>query len=165
MTQYKKPKYARHEPMDISFEQEKVISNPFRSRLIALLYDKAMTPKQVADMVDKNPGTVYYHIQQLMKHNILEIEHTETEKGVVEKYYRSKAALFKNTERESPSNYVTGAESNMYLSDDLLKSLKNEMEALLFKYGKLSYEEKDDLEQHEYTFEYLIKEFKEGEEE
>lgn len=156
--------YGRNTPMEITWEQQKAISSPFRSRLIALLYEEAMTPKQVADLVDKNPGTVYYHIQQLLKHNILKIEQTKTNKGIVEKYYRAKAVSYRNIEQESPDEYVDGAKSNLYLSKDLLDELKNEMSDLFFKYGHLSYKEKDTEEQSEYTFEYSIKKFSEEEE-
>lgn len=154
-------KYKRHEAMPISLEQQKAISSPLRSRLIALLYEEAMTPKQVAERLDKNPGTVYYHVQQLLKHNFLEIEETKTNKGIVEKYYRAKAISFKNAEQVLPENYIGGGQTNLYLSNDLLEQLKNEMTDLLYKYGHLSYQEKNVEEQKEYRFEYLIKKFRE----
>lgn len=149
-----------YQSMKINWEQQKVISDPFRSRLIALLYEKAMTPKQVADMVGKNPGTVYYHIQQLVKHNILEIEFTKTNKGIVEKYYRARAISFDNVDKDTPVGQVDRRLTNLYLSDSLLENLKDELEKLYFKYGHLSYKEKDIEDQHAYTVEYLIKEFK-----
>lgn len=157
-------KYDRHESMPISLEQQKAISSPLRSRIIALLYEEAMNSKQVAKMLNKNPGTVYYHIQQLLKHNILEIEETKTNKGIVEKYYRAKAVSFKNVEQESPVDHISEARTNLYLSEDLLEKFKNEMTELVYKYGHLSYQEKDKEEQKEYTFEYLIKKFRGDEE-
>lgn len=157
-------RYERNDSMEITWEQQKIISSPFRSRLIALLYEEAMTPKQIADLVDKNPGTVYYHIQQLLKHNILEVEKTKTNKGIVEKYYRARAVSFRNIEQRSPDDYIDGGKSNLYLSKDLVEKLKTEMSELFFKYGHLSYKEKDTEKQNEYTFEYLIKKFKEDEE-
>lgn len=163
MEKQKKPMYDRHEAMDITWEQEKVISNPFRSRLVALLYDQAMTPKQTAVMMNKNPGTVYYHIQQLLKHGILEIERTETNKGVVEKYYRAKAMSFRNIERDTPSDRVASANTFMYLSDELLEQLKEELGNLYIKYGHLSYKEKDTKETKTYTMEYHINKFNEEE--
>src|SRR5699024_12880407 len=99
-------RYERNDSMEITWEQQKIISSPFRSRLIALLYEEAMTPKQIADLVDKNPGTVYYHIQQLLKHNILEVEKTKTNKGIVEKYYRAREESFRNIEQRSPYKYI-----------------------------------------------------------
>ncbi|GGD11880.1 ArsR/SmtB family transcription factor [Pontibacillus salipaludis] len=153
----------KKEVMNVNWEQQKVLSNPLRSRLVALLYEQSMTPKQVADLVGKNPGTVYYHIQQLVKHDILEIESINTEKGIVEKYYTSKANVFKNPEEVSPSGHVDSKAANIYLSKKLLDQFSEELEELLFRYGHLSYKEKGHEEQLPYAIEFLIKES--GEEE
>ena len=155
----------KHEMMEINWKQQKVISNPLRSRMIALLYEQPMTPKQTADMLGKNPGTVYYHIQQLVKHDILEVESVRTEKGIVEKYYRAKAILFRNPAQESPQGHVDGRTTNAYLSKKLLAQLSEELQDLFYKYGHLSYKEKDKEEQSPYSIEYLIKEYKEEDEE
>lgn len=153
----------KKEIMEINWEQQKVLSNPLRSRLVALLYEQPMTPKQAADLVGKNPGTVYYHIQQLVKHDILEIESVNTDKGIVEKFYRAKAITFRNPEKESPAGYVDGRTANIYLSKKLLKQLSEELEDLFFKYGHLSFKERDSEEQLPYSLEYLIKEYQEEE--
>ncbi|WP_327609301.1 ArsR/SmtB family transcription factor [Virgibacillus tibetensis] len=158
-------KKERNETMEINWKQQKVISNPLRSRMIALLYEQPMTPKQTADTLGKNPGTVYYHIQQLVKHGILEVESVSTEKGIVEKYYRAKAISFRNPEQETPLGQVDRREGNIYLSKKLVKQLGEDVQDLLLKYGHLSYKEKDVEEQAPYTVEYLIKEFKEEEDE
>jgi predicted ArsR family transcriptional regulator len=158
-------KSNKRETMEINWEQQKVISNPLRSRLIALLYEKPMTPKQTADLLGKNPGTVYYHIQQLVKHDILEVDSVHTEKGIVEKYYRAKAISFRNPEQVSPAGHVGGASANVYLSKKLLAQLSEDIEDLFINYGHLSYKEKDKEEQSAYSIEFLIKEFNEKEEE
>ncbi|PYZ94780.1 transcriptional regulator [Salipaludibacillus keqinensis] len=153
----------RREVMEVNWDQQKVLSNPLRSRLIAMLYEKPMTPKQAADVVGKNPGTVYYHIQQLLKHDILEVERVDTEKGIVEKYYKAKAMLFKNPEKVPPAGHVDGLSANVYLSKKLMDQLSEEIEDLFFKYGDLSFKEKDHEEQSPYLIEFLIKESNEEE--
>ena len=153
----------KHDVMEVNWEQQKVLSNPLRSRLVALLYEEPMTPKQAADLVGKNPGTVYYHIQQLLKHDILEVESVNTEKGIVEKFYRAKATSFKNPEKVSPPGHVDGKTANVYLSKKLVAQLSEELEDLFFKYGHLSYKEKDSEEQLPYSIELLIKESNEEE--
>lgn len=152
---------VKSEPMMINWKQQKVISDPLRSKIIALLYEQPMTPKQTADLLGKNPGTIYYHIQQLLKHDILEVERTDTEKGIVEKYYRAKAIQFRNPEQKKFPGHVDGGYANIYLSKKLLDQLGEELRALFFKYGNLSDGEKDGEEQAAYTVEYLIKEYKE----
>lgn len=153
----------RKEVMEVNWEQQKVITNPLRSRIIAMLFEQPMTPKQTADMLGKNPGTVYYHIQQLVKYGILEVESVSTEKGIVEKYYRAKAIQFRNPEQEKPIGLVDSSTANIYLSKKLVKQLSEELNEIYFKYGKLSFQEKDEAEQAPYTIEFAIKEYKEDE--
>lgn len=122
--------------MKVTLKQQKVISDPLRSRIIALLHEKPMTPKQTSVELGKNAGTIYYHIQQLYKHGILEIDHTETNKGVVEKYYRSKAMLFKGPKQVGDENHVEGSRAHVLLSEKLVAELNNEIRELYYKYGK-----------------------------
>lgn len=154
----------RRDVMGVNWEQQKVLSNPLRSRLVALLFEQPMTPKQAADLLNKNPGTIYYHIQQLLKHDILEVDSVNTNKGIVEKTYRAKAIVFKNTENVSPPGHVDAKATDIYLSKKLMSQFSEEIEELFFKYGHLSYKEKDTAEQSPYSIELLIKESKKEEE-
>ena len=151
--------------MEINWEQQKVLAHPLRARLVAYLYEQAMTPKQAADLLGKNPGTVYYHIQQLVKHDLLEVERVDTEKGIVEKYYRAKANMFKNPEKISEQGEVDRKTTMIYMSQQLLAQFRKDMEDLFFKYGHLSHKEKDTEEQKPYSIEFLVKEAKEEEKE
>lgn len=143
--------------MDINWEQRRVLANPLRSRIVALLFEKEMTSKQVADLLEKNPGTIYYHIKQLQKNNIIEIDHIDTDKGIVEKFYRSKARIFKNSEDGRPSDIVGGGNTSIFMSDDLVKVLNQELIDIIFKYGQLSFKERNIKEQKSYSVDYLIK--------
>lgn len=152
---------VKTEPMEISWQQQKLIANPLRSQIIALLFEQPMTPKQTADLIGKNPGTIYYHIQQLVKHDILEVDHIHTEKGIVEKYYRAKAISFNNPDQQTPPGFIDGRTANIYLSDKLLKQLGEELQELFFKYGHLSFKEKKVEKQAAYTIKYDISTYKE----
>lgn len=143
--------------MDINWEQRRVLANPLRSRIVALLFEKAMTSKQVADLLEKNPGTIYYHIKQLQKNNIIEIDHIDTDKGIVEKFYRSKAIIFKNSETERHSDIIGGGNTSIFMSDDLVKELNQELTDIIFKYGQLSFEERNIKVQKAYSLDYSIK--------
>ncbi|TSB45956.1 ArsR/SmtB family transcription factor [Alkalicoccobacillus porphyridii] len=155
---------SKREMMDISLKQQKIISDPLRSRIIAMLHEEPMTPKQTAEKLGKNAGTIYYHVQQLFKHDILEIDHVDTEKGVVEKYYRSKAVLFRGPEQEKKyANHVESNNAHLLLSEKLLGELTEEFRELLFKYGGLSMKETE--EQQPYTVEFQIKHFEKEEDE
>ena len=142
--------------MAINWAQQKAISSPFRSRLIGMLYEKPMTPKQAADALGKNPGTTYYHIQQLVKHGILEIDREETNKGIVEKYYRAKAISFHNPEYKKSEEEVEKLSANLYLSEALLKELNEEVHELLIRYGKQSFEEENRQNQQAYAVTFMV---------
>lgn len=156
-------KQIKRDVMEINWEQQKVLSHPLRAKLVVYLYEKPMTPKQAADLLGKNPGTVYYHIQQLVKHNLLEVESVNTDKGIVEKYYRAKANIFRNPDKPSPSDHVESKIMNIYLSEKLLNQLSEEIEELFFKYGELSEKEMKQEEQLPYSIEFTIKKANEEE--
>lgn len=158
------PRHEKNSPMKITLEQQKTISTPLRSRLIAILYENAMTSTQVAEILNKNTGTIYYHIQQLLKNDILVIEKTEVNKGVIEKYYRARAMTFSINEQEKSEDYIKEGYTNIYLSEALLEKMNGEITDLLLKYGSLSYQERHSEKQEEYTFEYGIRKLR-GEEE
>ena len=69
--------------MEINLEQQKLISNPLRVKIIYLLDERPMTAKQVADEMGKTAGSIHYHIQQLFQSGILEIEETRENKGMM----------------------------------------------------------------------------------
>lgn len=150
--------------MDINWDQQKVISNPLRSRMIALLHETPMTPKELANVLDKNPGTVYYHVQQLVKHDILEVESSRTNKGIVEKLYRAKAVYFRNPAQEPPKGMIDAGTTHVYLSKKLVDQFSEELQDLFYKFNQLSTNERNTEEQAAYVVEYSIKEY-EGENE
>lgn len=147
----------KRDVVEINWEQQKVLFHPLRARLVGYLYEQAMTPKQAADLLGKNPGTIYYHIQQLVKHNILEVESIDTDKGVVEKYYRAKGNTFKNPDNVLPAGTVDKKSTDIYMSKTLLNQLSEEIEDLFFKYGHLSHKEKDSEDQVPYSIEFILK--------
>src|SRR5699024_2083562 len=108
--------------MIITLKQQKIISNPIRSQIIMLLFDEAMTSKQVATKLDKTPGNIHYHIQKLYEHGIIELEREEKNKGIIEKYYRSKAISFSTEDNsQQETNIQSQYASTLTLSDDELE--------------------------------------------
>ncbi|WP_082406776.1 winged helix-turn-helix domain-containing protein [Bacillus sp. JCM 19041] len=146
----------RHEAMEINLKQQKVISDPLRTQIIQLLDEKPMTPKQTADRLNKNPGTIYYHIQQLFKHAILEIDHVSTEKGIVEKYYKSKATLFKSP-GDGNEDFHSKSQVFLTMSEELLEAMNYDIQELFFDYAKKAMEETSD--KKSYQCEFLVKEY------
>ncbi|RSD26899.1 ArsR family transcriptional regulator [Mesobacillus subterraneus] len=142
--------------MDINLEQQKLISSPIRVKIIYLLAMKAMTAKQVADELGKSAGSIHYHIQQLFNGGILELEETKENRGIIEKYYRSKATHFnlKNDEEKPASEQVQG--TFISLTEDDRKELQEDLDALFLKYVKKSAEKKD-AEKMSYEISFTLK--------
>ncbi|MEK5108013.1 winged helix-turn-helix domain-containing protein [Cytobacillus sp. FSL K6-0129] len=124
--------------MNIDIHQQKLISNPLRMKIIFLLSERALTAKQVADELGKSAGSIHYHIQQLYKGNILEIESTKEYKGIIEKYYRAKANQFHlnqtgaNVEDKGKSTRGT----TLSLTKEELQLFRDEVDELFLKYFK-----------------------------
>ncbi|MEW9503166.1 ArsR/SmtB family transcription factor [Jeotgalibacillus marinus] len=118
--------------LDINLEQQKLISTPLRSTIIYLLAERPMTAKQVADEMGKTAGSIHYHIQQLYKGGILDIEKIQENRGIIEKYYRSKAINFQLKGVSDIGTHSRG--SNLSLTDDELKEFEDELDTLFLKF-------------------------------
>lgn len=136
--------------MDINLEQQKLISSPLRVKIIYLLDERPMTAKQVADEFGRTAGSVHYHIQQLLKGGFLEIEEMKENKGIIEKYYRSKATQFRliNELVLSHEKKTRSRGTSLSLSDDELKEFEADMDSLFLKYFKKTV--KEDIERTPY---------------
>jgi DNA-binding transcriptional ArsR family regulator len=71
----------------------KVISDPLRVRIAELISvtnrnGQLCTVKQLAKKLDMPPTKLYYHINLLEKHGLIEIAETEVVSGIVEKRYQ-----------------------------------------------------------------------------
>ncbi|MEH7344655.1 winged helix-turn-helix domain-containing protein [Bacillus sp. JJ1532] len=124
--------------MEINLEQQKLISSPLRVKIIYLLDERPMTAKQVADEMGKTAGSIHYHIQQLYHGGILEIAETKENRGIIEKYYRSKATHFKLIDENAPiqEKKTRKRGSSLSLTDEELKEFEADWDQLILKYLK-----------------------------
>lgn len=71
-------------------QEIKALAHPMRLRIIRLCGLHELTNKQLADRLDQDPGTVLYHVRQLLATGFLEPAEVRTgESGALEKPYRS----------------------------------------------------------------------------
>ncbi|AOS64116.1 winged helix-turn-helix domain-containing protein [Actinoalloteichus hymeniacidonis] len=67
----------------------KALGHPLRLRILRLCGQRDLTNKQLADRLDRDPGTVLYHVRQLVEAGLLEPAPVRTgESGALEKPYR-----------------------------------------------------------------------------
>ncbi len=75
----------------------KVLFEPTRAAIMfKYLVNGAMTVKQLADALGKNPGTILHHIDKLREVGLVVQERTEqTVTGIVQRYYRATAREYR----------------------------------------------------------------------
>ena len=80
----------RRERRPATVREVKALGHPLRLRILRLCGQREMTNKQLADRLDRDPGTVLYHVRQLVDAGLLEPAEVRTgESGALEKPYRS----------------------------------------------------------------------------
>lgn len=71
-------------------EEAKALAHPLRLRILRLCALHDLTNKQLANRLEQDPGTVLYHVRQLVKAGFLQQVSVRTgESGALEKPYRS----------------------------------------------------------------------------
>ncbi len=75
-------------------ETIKVFADSLRLKIIKLM-EEPTTVKQVADVLEIPPAKLYYHINLLKKHELIQVVGHNLETGIVEKIYQVTARQFK----------------------------------------------------------------------
>lgn len=70
--------------------ETKALGHPLRLRILRMCREGELTNKQLAERLGKDPGTVLYHVRQLVEAGLLEQAPVRTgESGALEKPYRT----------------------------------------------------------------------------
>ena len=81
---------SRPERRPATPEEARALANPLRLRIIRLCLDQALTNKQLAEHLGKDPGTILHHVRTLVATGFLVAEAVrQGEHGAFEKPYRS----------------------------------------------------------------------------
>jgi DNA-binding transcriptional ArsR family regulator len=138
-------------------EEAKALAHPLRTRILRLCGQQELTNKQLAVRLDRDPGTIYYHVRLLVDAGLLEPAEVRTgESGALEKPYRSSGAswwlsnpsegaethpavaplaAFEEELRESgPDSVATFARFALHLSEEDLRELDRRILAVLDEY-------------------------------
>ncbi len=76
--------------------EAKAMAHPLRLRILRMCGMQELTNKQLADRLDRDPGTVLYHVRQLTAVGLLEPAPVRTgESGALEKPYRATDQLLR----------------------------------------------------------------------
>src|SRR5919206_1785048 len=88
--------------------EAKALAHPLRMRILRLCLDQALTNKQLAEWLGKDPGTVLHHVRTLVATGFLVPEEVrQGEKGALEKPYRATGKSWTLSLEESPVSEAT----------------------------------------------------------
>lgn len=76
------------------WHEVKAVSDPTRIRILEALSRKAMTTKQVAQLLGEKPTNLYHHVDALVAVGLLRLTETRQVRGFLEKYYEAIADEF-----------------------------------------------------------------------
>ncbi|MBI1257335.1 MAG: helix-turn-helix domain-containing protein [Chloroflexi bacterium] len=74
-----------------TLEALKVFADPLRQQIIEALLDGAKTVKQIASELDLAPTKLYYHVNLLEEHGLIQVTETRIVSGIIEKHYTASA--------------------------------------------------------------------------
>ena len=90
-------------------EEAKALAHPDRLRIIRLTFDEALTNKELADRLGRNPGTTLYHLRMLVATGFVAPEDARRgARGAAEVPYRSTGKSW-TLDVGEPDPDVTGA--------------------------------------------------------
>ncbi len=86
-------------------EQAKLLTDPFKLKLIEGFAGAPATTKQVADRMGEKAPRLYRHVEALVDEGLLELIEEKPKRGTIERYYKTVADRFEvDPELFSPSS-------------------------------------------------------------
>jgi DNA-binding transcriptional ArsR family regulator len=137
---------SRNQSMVVTEDQEKLLYNATRIRILRALNSQPMTAKQVAEVLGASKGNVHYHVQRLYEAGLLQLVETRPNGGILEKYYQAKAALYTRLKHDDiPANDELLCHRNeqkinttLTLSESQFQQLHQELVNLFLRFEDLT---------------------------
>ena len=109
-------------------EQARLLSDPFKLKLLEQFAAGPATTKQVADELGEKAPRLYRHVDALVDEGLLELVEERPKRGTVERYFRTIASRFE----VDPELFTTGgaAEDDAF---DVIRSVIRETESELIR--------------------------------
>lgn len=88
-----------------NLETARMLSDPFKLRILQHFAEQPRTTKQVADLMGEKAPRLYRHVDSLIEHGILNVIEEKPKRGTVERYLQATAARYEVDRRLfSPEN-------------------------------------------------------------
>lgn len=137
--------------------EAKAVAHPLRIRILRLCAQRELTNKELADRLGKSPGTVLYHVRQLLDAGLLVPAEVRTgASGALEKPYRATGAtwwledpladagpaavmlpiqaFYDEVQQAGPESVGAMSRFMLHLSDDDLREFERRILAILDEY-------------------------------
>jgi DNA-binding transcriptional ArsR family regulator len=123
----------------VTIDQLKVLSDPSRLQILAMLFDEERTLSQLAAAMDITPATVHHHMGQLLRAGLIRHTRVEVKGNLVEKYYTVEA---KGVNSSAVWNELADADKVSYRLGVLgmIKGLVNQAIRVIQRRGTVDFE-------------------------
>ena len=105
-------------------EQAKLLTDPFKLKLLERFAGAPVTTKQVADRMGEKAPRLYRHVDALVAEHLLELVEEKPKRGTIERYYRTVADRFE----VDPDLFATSS-GNADATVDMIRSLFRDTES------------------------------------
>jgi DNA-binding CsgD family transcriptional regulator len=93
-------------------EEAKALAHPLRLRILRLCIDQALTNRQLAERLGRDPGTVLHHVRTLVATGFLVPDEVrQGEKGALEKPYHSTGKSWSLSLDEGPAGETSASQA------------------------------------------------------
>jgi DNA-binding transcriptional ArsR family regulator len=118
-----------------SAKQYKALGHPLRVRILELIQHQPRTAKQLADLLQRPPGTIGHQLRVLESAGLAQVVAQRLVKGIVAKYYARTAHIFLVETPQELSAERSSADRRLQRAhDELVESLAALGEEALFGY-------------------------------
>ncbi len=120
------------EPVKVvrDLETLRVLGDPLRMRILALLGERPRTVKEVARALGLPATRLYYHFNLLEKHGLIRVVHTRVVSGIIEKHYQVTAREFNVDRRLLSPHGDAGDEGWQLVLAQTVDALQRDLAAL-----------------------------------
>lgn len=111
-------------------EQAKLLTDPFKLKLLERFGGDPVTTKQVADRMGEKAPRLYRHVDALFDAGLLELVEEKPKRGTVERYFRTVASRFEiDPDLFSPQS--AGDNAGLDVMRQIFRDTESELVALL----------------------------------
>ena len=115
-------------------DQAKLLTDPFKLKLLERFGGTPVTTKQVADQMGEKAPRLYRHVDALFDAGLLELVEEKPKRGTVERYYRTIASRFE-VDRELFTTSAENQDEGLEMMRSLIRETEADLVALFSRAG------------------------------